>query len=168
MPTTGRCCRPTSRRGCWRMSIPTGARSASLSAGMIPAETARRDVAALMPGNPGPLTDLQVKSGNQLIWFPDFLRVSNRTMTAFTPAMSPSWNRSLTSIPAALTSLLGEEGPPSPCTLDACPLRLSFYPASVAPWHRSGATTRGQGRRTGGERLVPAAPAAPSPATWGA
>ena len=44
-------------------------------------------------------------------------------MTAFTPAMSPSLNRSLTSFPQPLTSLLGEEG-----LVTLHPRRLSITP----------------------------------------
>ena len=74
-------------------------------------------------------------------------------MTAFTPAMSPSLNRSLTSFPRPLTSLLGEEG-----LVTLHPRRLVHYASlSIPAMSRRGtepALQPGQGRRTGGERLV--------------
>ncbi len=72
-------------------------------------------------------------------------------MTAFTPAMSPSLNRSLTSFPRPLTSLLGEEG-----LVTLHPRRLVHYASlSIPAMSRRGtdpALQPGQGRRTGGER----------------
>ncbi len=88
-------------------------------------------------------------------------------MTAFTPAMSPSLNRSLTSFPRPLTSLLGEEG-----LVTLHPRRLSITPLFLSLPRRAAAQIRryNQGRVAAlvGSDWLSSASCTVSRLTWGA
>ena len=88
-------------------------------------------------------------------------------MTAFTPAMSPSLNRSLTSFPRPLTSLLGEEG-----LVTLHPRRLSITPLFLSLPCRAAAQSRryNQGRAAAlvGSDWFSSASCTVSRLTWGA
>ncbi len=88
-------------------------------------------------------------------------------MTAFTPAMSPSLNRSLTSFPRPLTSLLGEKG-----LVTLHPRRLSITPLFLSLPCRAAAQIRryNQGRVAAlvGNDWFSSASCTVSRLTWGA